>query len=126
MSISGKRVVFGFYGALGVLALIGGVIVLILRQQPPVERDQRNLSMVLTNAYQKHRFDTMLWPTSPYDAAANFKSENPNLVERVSKAEKEWGMTVELIDPEGSPTMKVRFKEPRLSEQTFMLKKAKR
>lgn len=126
MSVSGKRVVLGFYGGIGVLALIGMVVVIILLRQPPAERDQRNQSMVLTNAYQKHRFDTMTWPPTPYDAAANFKSENPDLVDRVAKAEKEWGMTVELTDPEGSPRMTIRFQKPQPSEHPFMLKKSKR
>lgn len=125
-TISGKRLVFLFYGGIGVLALIGMVLVIWLLGMPVVERDQRNLSIVLTNAYQKHRFDTMAWPQTTYDAAANFKSENPELVDRVAKAEKEWGMTAQLEDPEGSPRLVVKFDKPQPLTLTYMLKKSKR
>lgn len=125
-TISGKRIVIFFYGGIGVLALIGMVLVIWLLGIPVVERDQRNLSMVLTNAYQKHRFDTMAWPANTYDAAANFKSENPELVDRVANAEKEWGMTAVLEDPEGSPRLVVKFEEPQPLTLTYMLKKSKR
>lgn len=125
-SVSGKRVVFGFYGFIGLIALIGLVLVIWILRQPVVEREQRNLSFVLTNAYQKHRFDTMTWPQTPYDAAANFKTENPGLVDLVAKAEKEWGMKVKIEDPEGEPSMSITYEVPKHYEQKAMLKKSKR
>jgi hypothetical protein len=124
--VSGKRVVLFFYGGIGLMALIGMGLVIWLLSQPVTERDQRNLSVVLANAYQKHRFDTMTWPERPLDAATNFKSENPELVGRVEKAEKEWGMKIEVVDPEGSPSMTVTYEKPAHLEMKYMLKKSKR
>lgn len=126
MSVSGRRVVLAFYGGIGVIALIGMGLVIWIVSSPIYERDQRNLSMVLANAYQKYRFDTKSWPDGTYDVTANFRTENPEMVDRVRKAEAEWGLVTEVVDPEGSPSLIVRYAKPKEVEFTYMLRKAKR
>ncbi len=126
MSVSGKKVVIWFYGAMGVLALAGLGITLWIRSQPVLEREQRSMSRLLANAYQKYRIDTKTWPTSPYEAAINFKSENEDLSKNVKKGEAEWGMTTTLqgLDSD-SPELVVRFTKPSKMEQVYALRKSK-
>ena len=122
MSISGKKVVFGFYGSMGLLALIGFAVVLWVRAQPVVQSDQRTMARLLSNAYQKYRYDMNGWPSDAFDAAVNFRSENPVLSDRVKKAESEWGLKVTMIEPESkSPQMHIVFSKPSPLEFKYAL-----
>lgn len=126
-AISGKRVVFGFYAIMGLFALAGFISVLIIKSQPIVQVEQRNLARVLSNAYQKYRFDTDDWPTGAYDAAASFAAEKPDFPEKVRKAEQEWGLRAVMLDVEGdSPKLRVSYDKPDRLEQTFLLYKSKK
>lgn len=127
MSISGKKVVIGFYGTMGLLALLGFGIVLLVRMQPVVQQDQRALARLIPNAYQKYRYDNNAWPRDAYDAALGFTSETPELPARVKKAEAEWGLKAEMVDPEGSaPEVRVTFQKPSPLEMKFSLYRSKK
>lgn len=122
MSVSGKKVVFGFYGSMGLLALVGLGIVLWVRSQPVIQTDQRTMARLLSNAYQKYRYDLNDWPSDAFDAAVNFRSENPTLSDKVKKAETEWGLEVTMIEPASqSPKMKVVFAKPSRLELQYAL-----
>lgn len=122
MSIPGKKVVFGFYGSMGILALIGLVIVLWVRAQPVVQTEQRTMARLLSNAYQKYRYDMNDWPRDAFDAAVNFRSENATLSDKVKEAEGMWGLKVTMIEPTSeSPQMHVVFEKPSLLEFKYSL-----
>lgn len=120
--VEGRKVVFGFLGAMGLLAAVGFVVVIFLRAQPVVQTKQRSLARLLANAYQKYRYDVQSWPTDAFDAAMNFKSENAELPTKVREAEKEWGLKATLTGTNGdSPTVKFTFEKPSPLELTYSL-----
>lgn len=121
-AVDGRKVIFGFMGVMGLFALVGLVVVIWIRSQPIVQSDQRTMARLLSNAFQKYRYDVQAWPTDAYDAAMNFQSENPTLAARVKKAELEWGLKSEMIDPStDSPSVKITFSKPSPLELTFSL-----
>ncbi len=120
--VEGKKVVFGFAGAVAVLAMIGLAVVIWTRAQPVVQTDQRNMARLLSNAYQKFRYDMQSWPEDSYDAAVNFRTENPDLADKVKKAQTEWGLSSEVIaGGSDSPSVKFTFTKPSPLELTFAL-----
>ncbi len=121
-TVSGKKVVIVFAGSMAALAILGLVIVLWVLAQPVVQSDQRSIARLLSNAYQKYRYDVGSWPTDAYDAAVNFNSETPDLAKRVRKAEAEWGLRSELKDANtDSPTVTFIFTKPSPLELKFSL-----
>ncbi len=121
-SVSGKKVILGFAGIMALFALTGLVVVVWVRAQPIVQSEQRSMARLLSNAYQKYRYDVKAWPTDSFDAAMNFKSENPGLASRVRKAESEWGLRSEMIDgTSASPSVKFIYTKPSPLEIKFSL-----
>lgn len=120
--VEGRKVVIGFMGVMGLLALIGLVLVIWMRAQPVVQTEQRSIARLLSNAYQKYRYDIGGWPADAYDAAMNFQSENADLAKKVKKAESEWGLKAEMLDLNSeSPTVKFIYAKPSPLELTFSL-----
>lgn len=123
--VAGKKVVFGFAASMAVVAAIGLFVVIKVLAMPVAEKDQRVLSTQLTLAYQKYRFDNKVWPTNAEDAAEGFRSENQTLLDRVQKAEQEWGMSTTLIDPESTnPKLQIVFNKPAHFERLHALYKS--
>ena len=124
--IPGKRVVFGFAIAMALVAAIGlGGVVKVL-SMPVAEREQRMISTQLTLAYQKYRFDHKDWPVDASDAAEGFRTENVTLLDRILKAEKEWGMKTRLINPDSdNPNLEIVFEKPAHFERLHALYKNK-
>ncbi len=111
---------------MAVVAAIGFGIVVWVLSLPKAEKDQRVMTVQLMFAYQKYRFDNNRWPVNAMDAAEGFRSENDKLSEKVEKAEKEWGMKVDMIDADSeSPMLKISFQKPSPFARTHALYKAK-
>ncbi|MEQ1822661.1 MAG: hypothetical protein ABL949_09130 [Fimbriimonadaceae bacterium] len=124
--ISGKKLIMWYGGFLGAIALGGFCVVLWIRTLPVAERQQRFFSARLVLAYQKYRFDVKEWPTSPQAAAANFKSENEGFLDETSKAEKEWGLKVKLIEPDSpQPMLELTYDKPQFASSKHALKPKK-
>ncbi len=124
--ISGKKVILWYGSFLGVIALGGFSVVLWIKTLPVAEREQRFFSARLVLAYQKYRFDTKEWPISPQAAAANFKSENRGFLDETNKAEKNWGLTVKLLEEDTlQPMLEVTYEKPHHFIRTHALKSKK-
>lgn len=122
--ISGKKVVFGFCAAMGLVAIAGFVVVRIVLSMPKVQKDQQIMTTQLMFAYQKYRFDNKTWPVSAADAAEGFRSENNTLFDRVGKAEQEWGMKTRVINPDSEkPLLEIVFEKPSHYERRHALYK---
>lgn len=104
------------------LSLIGFILVVWIRSMPPVQRDQRFLADLLAQAVQKYRMDNGEFPKDLPEAAIHYRSENPQLFDRVTKAEKDWGMTgkVEGTTTE-TPELFIKFEKPAPLEKRFAL-----
>jgi hypothetical protein len=119
---SGKRVIFMFGGGAFALALIGLVIITLVLRTPPVERDQRKMADLLSNAFQKFRMDNGRWPVDARDAAVNFSTESPDLFEKVKKAENDWGLATSVLEPKSAtPELIVTFSKPQSQERRYAL-----
>lgn len=124
--IAGKKVVWGFAGCMAAVALVGLVVVVKVLAMPIEEKDQRMISTQLTLAYQKYRYDNKTWPVNASDAAEGFRSENQSLLDRVLKAEKDWGMTTRLVNPDSdNPNLQIVFNKPAHFERLHALYKNK-
>lgn len=111
---------------MGVLAAIGLGVVVWVRSQPVAERQQRLMGVQLSLAYQKFRFDNKSWPTNAMDAAEGFRTENEQLGANIEKAQKEWGMSASMVDPESDkPMLKIVFEKPAHYERLHALYKDK-
>lgn len=120
--MSGRKVVFWFAGSMGILAVLGLGIVIWIRSMPVAQKDQRILSYQLMFAYQKYRFDSKAWPVNVHDAAEGFRGENDELLANVEKAEKEWGMTARVENPDSKePELIVEFEKPAHFERKHVL-----
>lgn len=119
---SGKRVIFLFGGGAFALALVGLVIIALVLRTPPIERDQRKMADLLSNAFQKFRMDNGRWPNDARDAAVNFSTESPDLFEQVMRAENEWGLATSVKEPtSATPELIVTFSKPQAQERRYAL-----
>ena len=72
--ISGKKVVFVFFGGIALIALLLLPLVLYIRSLPNYEVEQRKMGLQLSLAYQKYRKDFKGWPEDVHEATFNFKT----------------------------------------------------
>lgn len=111
--MTGKKVILLFYGSFLILSFMSIGLVAWLRTRPIVERQQREFGMVLGAAYQKYHADLHKWAPDAHEAAINFRSEKPSLLDDVKKAESDWGLKAEVRDPSSTtPTLILTFEKP--------------
>ena len=121
--MSGKKVIFLFYGSFVFLAFLSVALVAWLRTRPIVERQQREFAIILGSAYQKYHMDTKGWAPSAREAAIDFRTESPKFLDQVKDAETKWGMTAEIRDVESAtPQLVIVFNKPQRQVQYTALR----
>jgi hypothetical protein len=102
-----------YFGALALFGLALGISALYIRSQPQDWIQQKKLSLQILNSYQKYWLDEKQWPETIQEAAYGFKSEVPDMADRVRTADERWGLSTRLYKEGEKPMLEIAFQKPK-------------